>query len=61
VKGSSVWYQLKVDPEASPAGANWINVQPDLWDSFHRGDSVCVQLGPGLFAVRWFAVAQCTD
>ena len=61
VKGSSVWYQLKVDPEASPAGANWINVQPDLWDSFHRGDSVCVQLGPGLFAVRWFAVAQCAD
>jgi len=61
VKGSSVWYQLKVDPEASPAGANWINVQPDLWGSFHRGDSVCVQRGPGLLAVRWFAVALCAD
>jgi hypothetical protein len=60
-KGSSVWHQLKVDPDASPAGADWINVQPDLWSSFHRGDSVCVQLGPGLLGVRWFAVVQCAD
>ena len=29
-KGSSVWYQVQIDPEASPAGANWIHVQPDL-------------------------------
>ena len=34
-KGSSVRYQVKVDPDASPAGANWINVRPDLWESFH--------------------------
>ena len=61
VKGSSVWRQVKVDPEASPAGADWINVQPDLWDSFHRGDTACVQLGPGFLGVRWFAVAHCAD
>jgi hypothetical protein len=46
-KGSSVWYQVQVDPDASPAGANWINIRPDLWDSFQRGDTVCVHLGTG--------------
>jgi len=61
VKGSSAWYQVKVDPEASPAGANWINVEPDLWGSFHRGDTVCVHLGDGLLAVRWYAVVPCAD
>src|SRR5215472_888973 len=55
-KGGSVWYQVKVDPEASPAGADWINTRPDLWDSFHRGDTVCVHVGAGLFAIPWFAV-----
>lgn len=59
VKASSVWYQVKVDPEASPAGANWINVRPDLWDSFHRGDSVCVHVGAGLLAMQWYAVRRC--
>jgi len=61
VKGSSAWYQVKVDPEASPAGANWINVEHDLWGSFHRGDTVCVHLGDGLLAVRWYAVVPCAD
>lgn len=60
-KGSSVWYQVKVDPEASPAGANWINVQPDLWDSFHRGDTVCVHVGTGLLAIPWYAVGRCAE
>jgi hypothetical protein len=59
-KGGSAWYQVKVDPEASPAGANWINVQPDLWDSFHRGDTVCVHVGTGLLAIPWYAVGRCT-
>jgi hypothetical protein len=58
-KGSSIWYQVKVDPDASPAGANWIHVQPDLWGSFHRGDTVCVHVGTGLFAVPWYAVGHC--
>lgn len=60
-KGSSVWYQVKVDPDASPAGANWIQVQPDLWDSFHPGDTVCVHVGKGLFAIPWYAVGHCAD
>ena len=61
VKGSSVWHQLKVDPDASPAGADWISVQPDLLASYHRGDTVCVHLGPGLLGVRWYAVVHCVD
>jgi hypothetical protein len=60
-KGSSVWYQVKVDPEASPAGANWIHVQPDLWDSFQRGDTVCVHFSTGLLAIPWYAVRHCGD
>jgi len=60
-KGSSVWYQVKVDPEASPAGADWIHVQPDLWDSFQRGDTVCVHFGTGLLAVPWYAVGHCGE
>ena len=58
-KGSSVWYQVEVDADASPAGANWINVQPDLWDSFHRGERVCVHVGTGLFAIPWYSVGHC--
>jgi hypothetical protein len=61
VKGSSVRHQLKVDPDASPAGADWINARPDLWASYHRGDSVCVHVGPGLLAIRWYAVVRCAD
>jgi hypothetical protein len=53
---SSVWYQVKVDPDKSPSGANWINVRPDLWESFHQGDTVCVHVGIGLFAIRWYPV-----
>ena len=60
-KGSSVRYQVKVDPEASPAGADWINVRPDLWDSFHTGGTVCVHVGTGLFAIAWYAVGHCAD
>jgi len=60
-KGSSVRYQVKVDPDASPAGANWINVRPDLWESFHQGDTVCVHIGAGLFATRWYAVGHCAE
>jgi hypothetical protein len=60
-KGSSVWYQVTVDPEASPAGANWINVQPDLWKSFHDGDTVCVHVGTGLLAIPWYAVGRCAE
>jgi hypothetical protein len=60
-KGSSVWHQVKVDPDASPAGSDWINVQPNLWESFHHGDTVCVHVGPGLLAVRWYAIANCAD
>jgi len=60
-KGSSIWYQVKVDPDASPAGANWIHVQPDLWSSFHRGDTVCVHVGKGLLAIPWYAVGHCAD
>ncbi len=58
-KGSSVWYQVKVDPDASPAGADWINVQPDLWDPLHRGDRACVHVGSGLFAIHWYAIGHC--
>jgi hypothetical protein len=58
-KGSSVWYQVKVDHDASPAGADWIHVRPDLWDSFHRGDTVCVHVGTGLLAIPWYAVGRC--
>ncbi len=58
-KGSSVWHQLKLDPEASPIGANWINVRPNLWHSFHRGDKVCVHVGTGFFAIPWYAVGYC--
>ena len=60
-KGSSIWYQVKVDPDASPAGANWIHVQPDLWGSFHRGDTVCVHVGKGLLAIPWYAVGHCAE
>jgi hypothetical protein len=60
-KGSSVWYQVKVDPDASPPGANWIHVQPDLWESFHQGDTVCVHVGAGFFATRWYAVGHCAE
>lgn len=60
-KGSSIWYQVKVDPDASPAGTNWIPVRPDLWDSFHRGDAVCVHVGEGLLAVPWYAVGHCAE
>jgi hypothetical protein len=60
-KGSSVWYQVKVDQDASPAGADWIHVRPDLWDSFHRGDTVCVHVGTGLLAIPWHAVGHCAE
>jgi hypothetical protein len=60
-KGSSVWHQVKVDPDASPAGADWINVRPDLLASYHRGDTVCVHVGRGLLAIRWYAVGHCAD
>jgi hypothetical protein len=60
-KGSSVWYQVKVDPGASPAGADWINTQPGLWNSLRRGDGVCVRVGRGLLASRWYAVGHCED
>jgi hypothetical protein len=60
-KGSSIWYQVKVERDASPAGADWIHVQPDLWDSFHRGDAVCVHVGTGLLAIPWYAVGHCAD
>ena len=60
-KGSSVWYQVQVDSDASPAGANWINVQPDLWDSFQRGETVCVHVGTGLLAIPWYAVGHCAE
>jgi hypothetical protein len=60
-KGSSVWYQVQVDPEASPAGENWIHVQPDLWESLHRGDVVCVHIGKGLLAIPWYAVSYCAE
>jgi hypothetical protein len=60
-KGSSLWHQLKVDPDASPAGANWIDIPPNLWDSFHRGDTVCVHVGTGLLAISWYAVGHCRD
>ena len=60
-KGSSVWYQVQIDPEASPAGANWIHVQPDLWDAFQRGDIVCVHVGKGLLAISWYAVSRCVE
>lgn len=61
VKGSSVWYQVKVDADASPAGANWINVRPDRWESYHGGDIVCVHIGAGLLAISWYAVSNCPD
>jgi len=60
-KGSSVWYQVQVDPEASPAGENWIHVQPDLWASFHRDDIVCVHIGKGLLTISWYAVTHCAE
>jgi len=60
-KGSSVWYQVQIDPEASPAGANWIHVQPDLWDAFQRGDIVCVHVGKGFLAISWYAVSRCAE
>src|SRR5262249_55835558 len=60
-KGSSIWYQVKVDPDASPAGANWINMQPALSNSLRRGDAVCVRVGAGLLASRWYAVGHCND
>jgi hypothetical protein len=60
-KGSSVWYQVKVDPDASPAGANWIDVRPDLWGSFHRAYAVCVHVSTGLLAIPWYAVRRCAQ
>jgi hypothetical protein len=60
-KGSSVWYQVKVDPDASPASADWIHVQPDLWGSLHSGDAVCVHVGTGLLAIPWYAVGHCAE
>lgn len=59
VKGSSIWYQLKVAPDASPAGNDWIRIRPDLWPSFARGDTVCVHVGPGLLAATWYTVRSC--
>ena len=61
IKGSSVWYQVKVDPDASPAGSNWIDIPPTLWDGFHRGDAVCVHVGAGLLRIPWYAVGHCGD
>lgn len=58
-KGSSVWYRLKVDADASPAGAGWIHVRPDLWRDFARGDTVCVHTGPGLLGAAWYTVRPC--
>jgi hypothetical protein len=60
-RGSSVWYQVQVDPDASPASANWINIRPDLWDSLQRGDTVCVHVGTGILGVPWYAVGHCAD
>ena len=60
-KGSSVWYQVQVDPDASPASANWINIRPDLWDSFQRDDTVYVHLRTGVLGIPWYTVGHCAD
>ena len=60
-RGSSVWYQVQVDPDASPASANWINIRPDLWDSFQRDDTVYVHLRTGVLGIPWYTVGHCAD
>jgi len=47
--------------KASPAGANWINIRPDFWNSFHRGDTVRVHIGAGVLAILWYAVGHCAE
>ena len=48
-------------PDASPASANWINIRLDLWDSFQRGDTVCVHVGTGILGIPWYAVDHCAE
>lgn len=59
-KGGSIWHEVKVDPSASPEGAAWIHVRPDVYGGLYRGEPVCVHSGRGLFAVRWFDVRFCS-
>ena len=59
VKGSSVWHEVSLEAGATPGGEPWIHVRPDRYDSFGRGDAVCVHIGAGLFAVSWFEIRRC--
>ena len=58
-KGSSVWRKVAVDPAAVPSGDPWIEVRPDLFAAFARGNTVCVHLGPGLLGAAWYGVRHC--
>jgi hypothetical protein len=58
-KGNSIWHEIKVDPSASPTGAAWIHIRPDIYAQLHKGDAVCVRSGRGLLAVRWFDIRLC--
>jgi len=59
VKGSSIWRKIAVDPAAVPGGGPWIEVRPDLFASFARGDQVCVHRSPGLLGTTWYELRHC--
>jgi hypothetical protein len=58
-KGSSIWRKVAVDPAVVPGGSPWIEVRPDLFAGFPRGDIVCVHQGPGLLGAAWYGVRHC--
>lgn len=59
VKGSSVWRKIAVDPAAVPGGGPWIEVRPDLFASFARGEQACVHQSPGLLGTPWYDLRRC--
>jgi len=60
VKGSSVWRKIAVDPAAIPGGGTWIEVRPDLFATFARGDKACVHQSPGLLGTPWYDLRHCS-
>ena len=60
VKGSSIWRKIAVDPATVPGGDAWIEMRPDLFASFTRGEKACVHQAPGRLGAAWYDLRPCS-
>jgi hypothetical protein len=52
-------YSLRVAPWGPIREDNMVPVSDELFDDAPVGETACVGLHRGLFAVRWYAIAEC--